>query len=29
VEFPSGPVAASAAELATARVQPLVKTCDS
>lgn len=29
VEFPSGPVTASAAEFATARVQPLVKTCGS
>lgn len=29
VEFPSPPVATSAAELAAARVQPLVKTCDS
>jgi len=29
VEFPSPPVAASAAELATARGQALVKTCDS
>lgn len=29
VEFPARPVAASAAELATARGQPLVKTCDS
>jgi hypothetical protein len=29
VEFPAAPVAASAAELATARMQALVKTCDS